>query len=142
MMNKLAQYAIAMFLGTQLVDKCLAYSEDYVHADESNHTEQDFVESIDNEKIEDFKANVLKEQNLDDFTPFVVGNNTCYMSQGFYPVDELQKILPKKMSIPDEDTMKTYYDDVAIVDGMHPFMLSFCHGEQIHDLYTKINVPA
>ena len=45
------------------------------------------------------------------------------------------------MSIPDADIMSKYYDDVAVVDGMHPFMLSFCHGAQIHDMKTKVNVP-
>ena len=24
---------------------------------------------------------------------------------------------------------------------MHPFLLSFCHGAQIHDTITKVNVP-
>ena len=28
-----------------------------------------------------------------------------------------------------------------MIDGMHPFMLSFCHGADIHDVFTGIDVP-
>mgnify|MGYP006111798073 CR=1 FL=1 len=37
--------------------------------------------------------------------------------------------------------MKNTYPDTAIVPGHHPFMLSFCHGSKIHDIFTKIDVP-
>jgi len=45
------------------------------------------------------------------------------------------------MSIPDAEIMKEKYHDAPLVDGMHPFMLSFCHGKDIHDVFTKIDVP-
>ena len=78
---------------------------------------------------------------LSDFEPYVEGNNRCYMSQGFFPVETLEGILPKHFSVPDADTMNEHYSDVAVVEGMHPFLLSFCHGAEIHDMRTKINVP-
>ena len=28
-----------------------------------------------------------------------------------------------------------------MIEGQHPFMLSFCHGADIHDVFTGINVP-
>ena len=75
------------------------------------------------------------------FDPVVVGNNTCYMAQGYYPTEQLESILPNKMSIPDEQTMREAYPDTKLVEGQHPFMLSFCHGSKIHDVFTKIDVP-
>ena len=75
------------------------------------------------------------------FDPVVVGNNTCYMAQGHYPIDQLESILPDKITIPNEKTMKETYPDTKLVDGKHPFMLSFCHGSKIHDVFTKIDVP-
>jgi len=37
--------------------------------------------------------------------------------------------------------MKKTYPDTKVVEGQHPFMLSFCHGKNIHDVMTKIDVP-
>lgn len=85
------------------------------------------------------------EFNLDNplnpFDPIVVGNNTCYMATGYYPKDALENILPDKMTIPSDTDMKTLYPDTELVDGQHPFMLSFCHGAFVHDIITHKNVP-
>lgn len=75
------------------------------------------------------------------FDPVVVGNNSCYMAQGYYPNSLLEAILPELMTIPDEATMRTNYPDTKIVKDHHPFLLSFCHGSNIHDVFTKIDVP-
>jgi hypothetical protein len=37
--------------------------------------------------------------------------------------------------------MKDFYPETILIDGQHPFMLSFCHGSNIHDVFTKIDVP-
>ena len=62
------------------------------------------------------------------------------MAQGLYPKDELMKWLPDDMAIPDDSIMEEKYGATQ-VDGQHPFMLSFCHGRNIHDKFTKKNVP-
>ena len=73
--------------------------------------------------------------------PIVYGNNTCYMAQAYYPKKSLEDILPPHMSIPNEETMNFFYPGAKPVDGMTPFLMSFCYGENIHDKFTKINVP-
>ena len=78
---------------------------------------------------------------INPFDPIVVGNNTCYMAQGYYPTHELENILPDRMTIPSKDDMELLYPDTEIVEGYHPFMLSFCHGAYVHDIITKKNVP-
>ena len=78
---------------------------------------------------------------VNPFDPVVVGNNSCYMVQGYYPRDELEAILPAYMTIPDINIMSENYPDAKLVAGMHPFMLSFCHGSNVHDVFTHINVP-
>lgn len=74
--------------------------------------------------------------------PIVYGNNTCYMSTAYFPTTDLEAMLPESMTIPDEATMAKYYPDAVPQAGMHPFMMSFCHGSGIHDKFTKINVPS
>lgn len=78
---------------------------------------------------------------LNPFDPIVEGNNTCYMATGYFPKDKLEPILPHKMTLPSDALMKQFYPDTELIEGQHPFMLSFCHGAFIHDVYTKINVP-
>ena len=82
-----------------------------------------------------------KSFELGDHDPVVYGNNTCYMATAYYPTSDLEDILPKYMSIPDADIMREKYPDMAAIEGHHPFMMSFCHGENIHDKFTKVNVP-
>ena len=78
---------------------------------------------------------------LNPFDPIVEGNNTCYMATGYYPKEELTSILPNLMTIPSDEQMSAHYPDVELKDGFLPFMLSFCHGAYVHDVYTKHNVP-
>lgn len=78
---------------------------------------------------------------LDPFDPLVVGDNTCYMVQAHFPKDALNALLPDHLTIPDDDTMTRYYPGTELKVDAHPFMLSFCHGSNIHDVFTEINVP-
>ena len=75
------------------------------------------------------------------FDPLLVGDNTCYMVQAYFPKVALNAMLPDRLTIPDDATMTRYYPDTELKVGEHPFMLSFCHGSNIHDVFTKINVP-
>jgi len=54
---------------------------------------------------------------LNPFDPIVVGNNTCYMSTGYYPKEDLTKILPDLMTIPSDEQMHGLYPDTELVDG-------------------------
>ena len=76
----------------------------------------------------------------DPHAPLLYGNNTCYQAVAYYPKDELMKILPNNMTIPEDSLMETEFE-VESVDGHHPFMMAFCHGWGIHDKFTKLNLP-
>jgi hypothetical protein len=75
------------------------------------------------------------------FEPIVAGKNSCYMAQAYFSRAALESILPVNLTIPDDATMARHYAKTQFDADVHPFMLSFCHGSQIHDVYTNINVP-
>ena len=77
----------------------------------------------------------LKEMKSHD--PMLVGNNLTYFSLGYYPKEELNKILPKAMSIPSEEIMAKEYPTAKKVDGMHPFLLMFSRCFNVHDRATE-----
>jgi hypothetical protein len=78
---------------------------------------------------------------MPSFDPIVTGHNSCYMAQAYFPRTALEAILPEHLAIPDDDTMARYYPETELQADTHPFMLSFCHGSDIHDAYTNMNVP-
>ena len=84
---------------------------------------------------------VSPPEGIDPFDVLVAGNNTCYMVQAYFPKDILQEILPDRFTIPDDDTMMVHYPDTALKVNEHPFMMSFCHGSNIHDVLTMNVVP-
>jgi len=86
--------------------------------------------------VQDFKA--LKERKPHD--PILTGNNLSYMALGYYPRYELEKILPKAMSIPSDEVMAKEYPTAKMVDGMHPFMLMFSNCNNVHDVMTEIEL--
>jgi len=55
--------------------------------------------------MKDFKA--LKEHKPHD--PILTGNNLSYMAAGYFPGEELEKILPRAMSIPSDEDMAEKY---------------------------------
>jgi hypothetical protein len=76
-----------------------------------------------------------------EFNTYVVGRNRCYMAQGFFPKGQLESLLPESMWIPDDSVMQAFYPETKLKEDSHPFMLSFCHGSEIHDVFTNMNVP-
>jgi hypothetical protein len=76
-----------------------------------------------------------------EFETYVAGRNRCYMAQGYFPKRQLENLLPESMSIPDNSVIQAFYPETKLQQDTHPFMLSFCHGSGVHDVFTKINVP-
>lgn len=73
--------------------------------------------------------------------PMVTGHNNGFMTQAFFPRAALEAMLPEHLAIPDDATMARYYPGIGLDSDTHPFMLSFCHGSGIHDVYTNVSVP-
>jgi len=84
---------------------------------------------------------IVKNEEIAQFEPFVVGNNNGYMIQAYFPKHVLEEMLPNRLSIPDNATMAAYFPGTPLYDDVLPFMASFCHGSEIHDIWTNINVP-
>jgi hypothetical protein len=80
----------------------------------------------------------LKERTPHD--PVLEGNNLSYMALGYYPREELEKLLPQAMSIPSDEVMAEKYPTAKKIDGMHPFMLMFSNCNNVHDVMTEIEL--
>jgi hypothetical protein len=70
----------------------------------------------------------------------LAGNNTSYVAVGYFPSRELEKILPRGMSIPSDDVMANSYPTVKKIEGMHPFTLMFSNCRNVHDVMTEIEL--
>jgi hypothetical protein len=70
----------------------------------------------------------------------LAGDNSSYLVAGHFPNEELEKILPKAMSIPSEEVMAARYPTLKKVEGMHPFMLMFSNCRNVHDVMTEIKL--
>jgi len=86
--------------------------------------------------MKDFKA--LKEHKPHD--PILTGDNLSYMAAGYFPGEELEKILPPAMSIPSDEMMAEKYPTVKKIEGMHPFLLMFSNCYHVHDVMTEIEL--
>jgi len=62
------------------------------------------------------------------------------MVVGYYPVEELEKILPQAMSIPSDELMAEKFPTVKKIDGMHPFMFIFASCSNVHDVMTELEL--
>jgi hypothetical protein len=80
----------------------------------------------------------LKERTPHD--PILAGNNSSYIALGYYPREELEKILPRAMSIPSDDIMTREYPTVKKMEGMHPFTMMFSNCFNVHDVMTEIEL--
>lgn len=80
----------------------------------------------------------LKERTPHD--PILAGNNASYISLGYYPRTDLEKILPRGMSIPPDELMAEKYPTVKKLDGMHPFTMMFSNCRNVHDVMTEIEL--
>jgi len=78
---------------------------------------------------------------LEPVDEFVFGDYRCYMVQAYFPKDALNAMLPRNFTIPDDAVMAEYYPDTELRDDAHPFMMNFCHGSNLHDVFTNINFP-
>ncbi len=56
---------------------------------------------------------------------------------GYYPKEELKKILPKKMSIPSDDVMAKAYPTANPMNGMQPFLMIFSECWDVYNVYTE-----
>ncbi len=84
------------------------------------------------------KLSELKNRTPHD--PILTGNNASYMSIAYYPIEELNKILPKGMSIPSDELMAEKFPTVKKIEGMHPFVMLFSHCENVHDVLSNIEL--
>jgi hypothetical protein len=80
----------------------------------------------------------LKERTPHD--PILTGNNVSYIAIGHYPIEELEKILPRAMSIPSDEVMTRVYPTVKKREGMHPFTMMFSNCRNVHDVMTEIEL--
>jgi len=70
----------------------------------------------------------------------LAGDNSSYIVGGHFPNHELEKILPKGMSIPSADVMAARYPTLTKVEGKHPFLLMFSNCNNVHDVMTEIKL--
>lgn len=75
------------------------------------------------------------------FSPVVEGNNSCFMSASHVDEAVLEKMLPAELSVPDSKVLQEAFPQLGVSRGKVPFMLSFCHGSNCHDVFTRLNVP-
>ena len=80
----------------------------------------------------------LKERTPHD--PILAGNNVSYIAVGYYPREELDRILPGAMSIPSDEIMSRKYPTVKKMEGMHPFTMMFSNCNNVHDVMTEIEL--
>lgn len=74
---------------------------------------------------------------------FVVGDNSCYMAVVWMNETKIRFMLPDSMAlIPDNIRKEIFQVEKNLQnDDTYPILLSFCHGKNIHDVLSEINVP-
>ncbi|MBW1683602.1 MAG: hypothetical protein JRS35_00930 [Deltaproteobacteria bacterium] len=85
------------------------------------------------QKMEQFK-------NRTPHDPILTGNNLSYMTLGYFPREELEKILPRAMSIPPDAVMAREFPTLKKMEGMHPFTMMFSNCNNVHDMMTDIEL--
>jgi hypothetical protein len=109
------------------IDELVEYQEELIDFDITDDDEPEEVSDVTGE--------------VNDFEFFLEGNNDCYMMQAYFPKAILEEILPKNLTLPKDIDMKLYYPETELKEDFHPFIASFCHGSDIHDVLTKQSVP-
>ncbi|MFO7735938.1 MAG: hypothetical protein R6W70_06940, partial [bacterium] len=128
------------------------YEEEIIEAEtvEQEASDDDTVEFVEyQEEVADFDITDYDETEessdvtgeVNDFEFFLEGNNDCYMMQAYFPKAILEETLPKNLTLPKDIDMKLYYPETELKEDFHPFIASFCHGSDIHDILTKQSVP-
>lgn len=77
----------------------------------------------------------------DPHDPFISGNEVSYMAVGYFPREELEKFLPRAMSIPSDEAMNNRYPTVKKIKGMHPFMMQLATCHNVQPLAAKYVLP-
>ena len=91
------------------------------------------MQIVNREKLEHFK-------NRTPHDPILTGNNSSYIAVGHYPREELEKFLPRAMSVPPDEIMTKEFPTVKQMEGMHPFTLMFSNCGNVHDVMTDIEL--
>ncbi|MBT4160537.1 MAG: hypothetical protein HOC70_05970 [Gammaproteobacteria bacterium] len=86
--------------------------------------------------------NFLKPKKHNPHNPFIKGNEVSYMMVGYFPKDELRKILPQAMSIPSDEVMTERYPTVKKIEGMHPYMMQLAACHNVQPLSANYQLPA
>mmetsp|Transcript_24356 Transcript_24356/g.41684 ORF Transcript_24356/g.41684 Transcript_24356/m.41684 type:complete len:306 (+) Transcript_24356:163-1080(+) len=78
-------------------------------------------------------------------SPLVVGDNICYMAIGYMEESKMQLLLPASLTLiplnAREEMFGLKSKRTQQDDHMYPILLSFCHGKDIHDIFSEVNVP-
>ncbi len=79
------------------------------------------------------------KQNPHD--PVITGLYETNMAAGYFPREEVEKFLPRAMSIPSNKVMAEKYPTVKKIEGMHPFLLQGSKGKNVHPLVYNSDLP-
>ncbi len=77
----------------------------------------------------------------DRHDPVIAGLYETDMSSAYFPKKELEKILPKGMSIPSDEIMSEKFPTVKKIEGMHPFLLQASTGSNVRPPQVNIYTP-
>lgn len=68
------------------------------------------------------------------------GDNSSYVALGRFPTGELERILPRGMSVPSAEVMADRYPELEAIEGMHPLVMLFSSCRNVHDVITEIEL--
>jgi hypothetical protein len=78
----------------------------------------------------------------DPHDPILIGDYLADMAVAYFPRKELEKFLPRAMSIPSDKVMAEKYPTVMKMEGMHPFMLQSATGNNVRPLMENHESPS
>ena len=65
---------------------------------------------------------IVQFKNRKKHDPILEGKNKSYLTVGYFPKDDLVRLLPKRMSIPSDDIMKKEFPTISKQNNKHPFL--------------------
>jgi hypothetical protein len=78
----------------------------------------------------------------DPHDPILIGIYHANMAVAYFPREEVEKFLPRAMSIPSDRVMAEKYPTVKKIEGMHPFLLQGARGNDVHPLSNNDKPPS
>jgi len=84
---------------------------------------------------------LLSFMKQDPHDPVLIGTYHANMALAYFPTKEVEKLLPRGMSIPSERVMAEKYPTVKKIEGMHPFLLQGATGIDVHPLNEDSDWP-